>query len=760
MIQLTSTRLPSIAIIGTGFSGSMVATHLLQNATVPLSIKLIEPRPETGRGVAYSTTVNTHLLNVPAGKMSAFADRPTHLLQWLEQHQSQIRGMESTNINASTFIPRSVYGDYIQSVLSEAMINAPSFIQVERITAEAMAIETTSQQVRIYLETGEWIQSDQVVLALGNFPSQLPKPLTILDPQDVRDGWSREALTQLDPDASVLLVGTGLTMVDMVVALHQQGHRGKIHAVSRHGLRPQRHQLVVPHEIPIALEHLPTTMRMLLRQVRQEIQAAMAQGQDWRAVIDALRPNSQQLWQRLSLQEQKRFLRHVKAYWEVHRHRIAPEIADLLDHLTQSGQLVYYAGRIQNCTPKHPVNSAIEVRIRQRSTQTDTVLSVQRVINCTGANCDYRRLNHPLIESLHKQHLIRFSALGVGIETADNGAIIDANGQASKQLYTLGPPRKGSLWETTAVPELRVQADHLAQVLLRSLPAPSTGFSPSTGSSQLTSFVYHEPVPAQQAAFLFRQLFDQATCTYTYLIADPHLNIAVLVDPVLEQLDRDLQVLNELGLTLYYCLETHIHADHITGAHQLRHRTGCQVIVPDHAPVLGADRTIRDGETLQIGRVQIKGIATPGHTSSHMAYLINHSHILTGDALFIRGCGRTDFQDGDAGHLYDAVTQKLFTLADDTLVYPGHDYQGRTVSTIKEEKRWNPRFQRNRTQFIELMENLKLPHPKRMNQAIAANERCGFMIRPPIDSGQPTDSRAPESQVAAIDPLLFVGMYI
>ncbi|HEY9661774.1 MAG TPA: hypothetical protein V6C65_25240 [Allocoleopsis sp.] len=194
-------------------------------------------------------------------------------------------------------------------------------------------------------------------------------------------------------------------------------------------------------------------------------------------VIDALRPVSQPLWQRLSLKEQQRFLRHVKPYWEVHRHRIAPEISDLLDRLTQSGQLVYHVGRIQDCTPRHPANPAIEVSIRQRGTQTETVLSVQRVINCTGANCDYRRLNHPFIKSLYDQHLIRFNPLGIGIETTDQGAIIQANGQVSKQLYTLGSPRKGTLWETTAVPELRVQAEHLAQVLLRSLPISHTSSS-------------------------------------------------------------------------------------------------------------------------------------------------------------------------------------------------------------------------------------------------------------------------------------------
>ncbi len=226
---------------------------------------------------------------------------------------------------------------------------------------------------------------------------------------------------------------------------------------------------------------------------------------------------------------------------------------------------------------------------------------------------------------------------------------------------------------------------------------------------------------------LFRQLFDKESSTYTYLIADKITQEAILVDPVLEQLNRDLVLLDELGLKLRYCLETHLHADHITATGKLREQTGCHSILPENANVACADSYIRNGEILQIGKVQIKAIATPGHTDSHMAYLINGSRILTGDALFIRGCGRTDFQSGDAGTLYDSVTTRLFTLPDVTLVYPAHDYRGYTVSTIGEEKKWNPRFvKRDRANFIQLMNNLNLPHPKKMMEAVPANEHCGF----------------------------------
>ncbi|ACB52817.1 unknown [Crocosphaera subtropica ATCC 51142] len=225
---------------------------------------------------------------------------------------------------------------------------------------------------------------------------------------------------------------------------------------------------------------------------------------------------------------------------------------------------------------------------------------------------------------------------------------------------------------------------------------------------------------------LLRQLFDQNTWTYTYLIADLNTKEAVLVDPVLEQVERDLKLIKELGLTLHSCLETHIHADHVTGTAKLRQLTACQGIVPENATVGCADRFIRDGEILNVGEIKIQAIATPGHTDSHMSYLVNDNCLLTGDSLLIRGCGRTDFQSGDAGTLYDHITQRLFTLPDTTLVYPGHDYRGHTVSTIGEEKQFNPRFvSHDRASFIELMNHLNLPNPKKIAEAVPANQRCG-----------------------------------
>jgi len=233
---------------------------------------------------------------------------------------------------------------------------------------------------------------------------------------------------------------------------------------------------------------------------------------------------------------------------------------------------------------------------------------------------------------------------------------------------------------------------------------------------------------------LFRQLFDRESSTYTYLIADEQTHEAALVDPVVENVDKDLKLIHELDLTLLFCLETHIHADHITGTGEIRDRTGCKGLVPENANTNCASGFVEHGQILKVGSVIIEAIETHGHTDSHMAYLVEGDRVLTGDALLIRGCGRTDFQGGSAKTLYDHITQRLFTLSDDTLVYPAHDYRGQTVSTIGEEKRWNRRFidadsapsqLRERKDFIELMNKLDLPDPTRIMEAVPANEQCG-----------------------------------
>jgi glyoxylase-like metal-dependent hydrolase (beta-lactamase superfamily II)/rhodanese-related sulfurtransferase len=223
---------------------------------------------------------------------------------------------------------------------------------------------------------------------------------------------------------------------------------------------------------------------------------------------------------------------------------------------------------------------------------------------------------------------------------------------------------------------------------------------------------------------LLRQLFDKDSSTYTYLIADPETREAALVDPVLEQVERDLTLLGELGLTLKLVLETHVHADHVTAASVLRERTGAKTAASARgAPCV--DMPLEDGAMLTVGRVEIRALSTPGHTDDGMSFLVE-GQVLTGDALLIRGCGRADFQNGDAGALYDSVHGVLFRLPPETVVLPGHDYRGLTASTIGEEMRHNPRLaNRSRESFIALMDNLKLPRPKLIDVAVPLNRACG-----------------------------------
>ena len=233
------------------------------------------------------------------------------------------------------------------------------------------------------------------------------------------------------------------------------------------------------------------------------------------------------------------------------------------------------------------------------------------------------------------------------------------------------------------------------------------------------------------SGLLCRQLFDRDSFTYTYLIVDTATHEGALIDPVLEQFERDLQYVEELGIELLYVFETHAHADHITSAGMLRQNTGAKIVFSKAAGIEAIDIALENGDELRLGHYTIKALATPGHTSGCMSYYVD-GKVFTGDTLLIRGCGRTDFQQGNAQTLYDNVNNKLFTLPDNTLVYPAHDYKGRTSSTIGEEKRWNPRLggEQSASDFTAIMNNLNLDMPKKINEAVPANVGVGVDYNP------------------------------
>jgi glyoxylase-like metal-dependent hydrolase (beta-lactamase superfamily II) len=239
---------------------------------------------------------------------------------------------------------------------------------------------------------------------------------------------------------------------------------------------------------------------------------------------------------------------------------------------------------------------------------------------------------------------------------------------------------------------------------------------------------------------IFRQLFDRESCTYTYLLGDEGSRKAVLIDPVRELVDRDIQVLVELDLTLTYTLETHVHADHITGSGLLRSRLESESVLSVHSGADCADHQVGHGDVLQVGDLELQVLATPGHTSTCLSYYVpEQGMVFTGDTLFIRGCGRTDFQEGSSEHLFNSVHERLFSLPETTKVFPGHDYKGRTMSTIAEEKQHNPRLGGGRSldQFVAIMEGLNLSLPKRLAVALPANQNCGMLVTDAVSGWAP-----------------------
>lgn len=444
----------TLAVVGGGFSGTLVAVHLLRLASGPLTVRLIERAPRVGPGLAYGPADDTHLLNVPAARMSALPDEPLHFLRWLAARAGE-------PVPEDAFVPRRVYGDYLADLLAEAAAQARPGLALEVVHGEVVAAEPADGHVRLRLADGRVFVARRAVLALGNFAPGLPDVpgLSALDADRfARDPWAPGALDGLAPDTPLLAVGTGLTLVDLALSLAARGHTGPLHAVSRHGLLPQPHLPGLSD--PSVFSPMTSKASALVGEVRRRAQDA---GPGWRGVVDGLRTNQQALWQALPEAERRRFLRHGRAYWEVHRHRMAPEAAEAIAAMRASGRLVIHAGRLIEAAAD---GDGVRLTVRPRGGHTAIDLYGRRLFNCTGPQTDPRRVDSALLASLLAQGLARPDPLGLGLDTLFNGALLNAAGMPSRTLFTLGPLRKGALWETTAVPEIRRQAAMLARELL------------------------------------------------------------------------------------------------------------------------------------------------------------------------------------------------------------------------------------------------------------------------------------------------------
>jgi uncharacterized NAD(P)/FAD-binding protein YdhS len=436
----------TIAIIGGGVSGSLTAYHLIEQHA-QARIVVIDPRPELGLGLAYSTPSFRHLLNVPAGKISALPTQPEHFLSWL-------RANYDAEATTDTFASRAVFGRYIRALLEESS-------EIEQIRATVVDYRPVPAGGVLLLSDGSELRAELVVLATGNFvPSTLhgvSKEATLSGTYR-HNAWLPDTFDGLESDAPVTLIGTGLTGVDVLLRLRELSHRGTITAVSRHGVFPNRHApytLVRHSAIPIGT---PATCLAYLRVLR----AAIRDGAEWRAAIDSLRSTTNELWLALPHREQARFRRHLLRRWDIVRHRMAPPIADLIEAELAVGSLVVRKGNLVSVEA-----STGGATVKIRTSRGLEELATGRVINCTGPGMDYRRVDSPLLRSLFSQRLVTTGPLGGGFDSSECGAMIGVNGLASPVLFNLGPGRLGTLLESIAIPEIRQQAVQLATMLVQ-----------------------------------------------------------------------------------------------------------------------------------------------------------------------------------------------------------------------------------------------------------------------------------------------------
>jgi uncharacterized NAD(P)/FAD-binding protein YdhS len=464
-----------IAIVGGGAAGALAAVHLLREPRNRggLEIELIDRTGTFGAGVAYGTEDPLHLLNVPAVRMGAIHGHPEHFHDWLAERGEPVV--------EEAFLPRGLYATYIRDLLAGAEREADG----ARLRRRGGEVETITERVgdgvaplELTFADGERLEADRVILALGPLgggdPIRVPPELKASGVY-VSDPWAAGALDEVRSDRSVLIVGTGLSMVDVALSLGEVEDGPRIRAVSRHGLVPRRHRRDLTNlrrfHIPMETGELEPVVAAIFAQIGRVSQ----QGDDWRDVIDSMRPISPQLWRSLRTEDKQRFLSEFQRLWDVHRFRMAPDVADRFEALEASGRLVTEANAIVSVEP-HGERARVFLRT-PGSHDLDTV-EVDRVINCSGAGCDLRRQAPPVLAGLLAAGRARPDELGLGLDVSEDGAVLDAEGAESERIFVVGSLRKGVEWEAIGVTEIRDHSGCIARKIVRTgeteeLPLPT-----------------------------------------------------------------------------------------------------------------------------------------------------------------------------------------------------------------------------------------------------------------------------------------------
>ena len=438
-----------VVIIGGGFSGTLLALHLLAEPDGP-RVTVIDRTGVFGLGAAYATRNPEHLLNTRAGNMSAFPDRPDHFLRWVLDRS------DDPELGRMTFVSRMTYGQYVQELLQEAQADGPRSRRLTLVSEDAVSLHRQSEGLRIGLADGQVLKADAVVLALGNLsPAPPPGDRSVqASPRYVAEAWRTDLAGSVDPDDAVLLLGTGLTMIDVVVSLSGSGHRGPMLALSRRGLVPRPHVEAPPHK------HAPPARSASLSGALRNLRRLMASGDaDWRTVFDGLRPVTAAIWKEMPRPDRARFLRHVRPWWDVHRHRLAPRVAAKIDSLIGSGQLKIAAGRLIEVRRK---GEGFEAVWRPRGESTVETTPARWVVNCMGPHADIERAGEPLLNALLAGGLARPDPLHLGLEVDAESRLVDTHGRSRPDFVAVGPLTRSAFWESTAVPDIRNQVAEVA----------------------------------------------------------------------------------------------------------------------------------------------------------------------------------------------------------------------------------------------------------------------------------------------------------
>ncbi len=451
-----------VVIVGAGFSGSMVAYHLLSNGSTIWDITIVDARNENARGMAYDTNSVAHLLNVPARLMGANPTNPNGFYEWL--------CTSGYKYDPNAFVPRALYQKYLNQIMAEPIAHPDYAGRFRFIRAEVVEIKPDDSILTVTLKDRSEIQTDRIVLALGNMPYLTPAPLVTLtnSPDYHENPWCTRIHSELKDGATIAVVGSGLSALDLILDLESQGFRGNYIVVSRHGLLPKAHP-VSHRSMTLSDQSIAAMHNGPLSALREFVRLTYASGLelgDWVGIIDAVRPEISKIWNSWPITEKRRFLRHLRAYWEIHRHRAPAQSLATLEQLSQSGRLKLIAGRV---TSARPNRGGIEIKMQPRGMTQEMSVRASRVVNCTGPGADISRQPLPLLSNLFSSGMARPDQLGIGIDSSENGALIDAHGHISSSVFTLGPMRKGTLWESTAVRELRMQALRLCQTLNESI---------------------------------------------------------------------------------------------------------------------------------------------------------------------------------------------------------------------------------------------------------------------------------------------------